>query len=251
MKSVTIIGAGRIGIMLSQAQQFADYTVRLLRRGEVNLLPEGPIILCTRNDDLDTIMSWIPPMRFNDLVFVQNGMLQSWFETHGLDNVTTALLYVAVSTVGATPVDGARSVVTGPRAAEFQTLMRDLGLHCMQITKPQFQVEMVEKFLWNCIFGLLCEVHQTTVGNIVTSHASDLTNLTRELLSVCEQRLGFALSEADTWNLLQRLSDYSMSIAAYQGAVKEWSWRNGWLVDTGLPQPLHLAHLKNVVPHLL
>ena len=118
------------------------------------------------NDDLQSVLEWIPPERKSDLVFIQNGMLQTWFAEQSLDSVTQALLYIAVSKVGDEPVDGLRSVVSGPQSESFVWLMQDLGLHCKAISKSQYLFEMLEKLLWNCVFGLLvrCDV---TVGIIV------------------------------------------------------------------------------------
>lgn len=41
-----------------------------------------------------------------DLVFFQNGMLEPWFETKGLDNAEQVLAYFAVSKLGEPPIDG-------------------------------------------------------------------------------------------------------------------------------------------------
>ena len=251
MINVTIIGGGRIGTMLSNLSKYSDYSVRVLHRGEQDLLADGPIIVCTRNDDLDGVMEWIPSERTSDLIFVQNGMLTSWFETHDLTTMTTALLYVAVGSVGSDPVDGQRTVVTGPNAQVFQTLMETLGLQCRCISETEFNVEMVEKFLWNCIFGILCSVYQLSVGQIVESHRVELSDLTQELLWVCMTQLKFSMTKDERTSLEERLCAYSMSIYEYRGAVKEWPWRNGWLVNTHLPQPLHRTFLENAVPHLL
>ena len=251
MKYVTIIGGGRIGTMFAQLRNVDGYTVSILRRGEQSLLGEGPIVVCTRNNDLEDVLEWIPSARYSDLIFVQNGMLFSWFEEQGLNDVTTALLYVAVSSVGDEPVDGGRTVVTGPLATTLQTMMYDLGLECQTITFSTFTVEMVEKFLWNCVFGLLCQVHSCPVGALVKHQKEEIDGLTLELLSICEIKLGFAMQEVDKHMLIDRLCDYSLSIPNYQGAVKEWPWRNGWLIESNLPQPLHIDYLQKVVPNLL
>ena len=41
-----------------------------------------------------------------DLVFFQNGMLEPWLESKGLNDANQVLAYFAVSKLGATPVDG-------------------------------------------------------------------------------------------------------------------------------------------------
>ena len=50
--------------------------------------------------------------------------------------------------------------------------------------------------------------------------------------------------------LLERLRSYSMSIADYKGAVKEWPWRNGWFVERGaslgVETPVHTKLLAEV-----
>ena len=84
---------------------------------------------------------------------------------------------------------------------------------------------MAEQYLWNCLFGLLCQAKRCTVGEIVESHSEDYEALCHELGALTEQGLGIDLKEG--W--IARLADYSRSISNYQGAVKEWPWRNGWL----------------------
>ncbi len=221
---MVIIGAGRIGTALSAINGAA-----LVRRGEQIPEGSGPIIVCTRNNDLAGVVQATPAHRRSDLVFVQNGMLSTWLASRGLAESTQALLYFAVSSVGAQPVDGGRSVVTGPHAAALCELLAAGGLACRAVSRSAFRGEMVEKFLWNCVFGLLCQRHDATVGAIVSAHHDEVTALTAELLGVCDRALGgVPLSIAP---LVQRLCDYSTSIADYRGAVKEWPWRNGWLVE--------------------
>lgn len=40
--------------------------------------------VCTRNDDLEDVISRTPPGRREDLVFLQNGVLGPLLEKHGL-----------------------------------------------------------------------------------------------------------------------------------------------------------------------
>ena len=229
LKQVSIIGAGRVGHALAQIDQTEGVDVALLRRGEQSILPTGPIVVCTRNDDLKTVLDWIPSDRHSDLIFIQNGMLQTWFAEAGLQNVTQGLLYIAVSKVGDVPVDGRRSVVTGPQADAFVELMNGLGLQCRAVSPSEYVFEMLEKLLWNCVFGLLCQVHDATVGDIVLHHKDSVARLTTELLDVACTDLGHPLPSEDAQAaLVERLCTYSLSIKNYEGAVKEWRWRNGW-----------------------
>lgn len=40
--------------------------------------------VCTRNDDLEDVISRTPPARREDLVFLQNGVLGPFLDKHGL-----------------------------------------------------------------------------------------------------------------------------------------------------------------------
>lgn len=50
--------------------------------------PAGPIVVCTRNDDLQAVVDATPAERRGDLVFTQNGMLQPWLDARGLGDNT-------------------------------------------------------------------------------------------------------------------------------------------------------------------
>jgi hypothetical protein len=79
----------------------------VVKRGEsVPLDFVGPILVCTRNDDLDAVLDSTPPSRWNDLVFFQNGMLEPWLQSKGLSDANQVLAYFAVSKLGESPVDG-------------------------------------------------------------------------------------------------------------------------------------------------
>lgn len=235
---MVIVGAGRVGTALAKIAG-----VEPVRRGEAIVDGAGPIIVCTRNNDLAGVLAATPEHRRADLVFVQNGMLSTWLAERGLSQSTQALLYFAVSSVGATPVDGGRTVVTGPHAEAVCSLLAAGGLACRRISRLEYRGEMVEKFLWNCIFGLLCQRHSASVGQVVDHHHDEVVALTTELLGVCDRALdGVPLQPAP---LVERLCAYSRSIADYQGAVKEWPWRNGWLVEQER-SPLHADWLSGL-----
>jgi len=234
----TIIGAGRIGTTLAS---FASNTV-LLRRGERGLAQSGPIIVCTRNRDLENVLANIPNHRREDLVFVQNGMLHSWLQSNGLEHCTQALLYFAVSKIGDDPVDGGGTVVKGKWADAFADLLSKGNLECVLIDEEGYLAQSAEKFLWNCVFGVLCQHFDCSVGVLCQQYQQETLNLIAELQAITATQLQITLDDG----LAQRLIEYSLSIADYKGAVKEWPWRNGWLWNIE-ESPLHRKYLGDII----
>lgn len=78
---------------------------------------DGPIIAAVHNSNLDEILEHIPSHRWNDLVFVQGGMILPWLEEKGISDFTLALLYLSafVDTNGEPQVidGGGKTVITG------------------------------------------------------------------------------------------------------------------------------------------
>jgi ketopantoate reductase len=234
MRLEAIVGAGRVGTALAQLGAGP-----VVRRGEP--LPEGtgPIYVCTRNDDLEGVIASTPEDRRADLVFLQNGMFLDLLARHGLQDNTVALVYFAVSKVGDTPVDGGRTVVTGHWAQAFADRLAEGGLACRVVSRTELGRELVEKLLWNCVFGLLCQVHGQTVGEICARHRDQVSDLVRELAPLAEAALELELEDG----VVERLCDYSATIADYRGAVKELPWRNGWFLEQART-PLHVRLLE-------
>ena len=109
---MTIIGGGRVGQALADmgpgsdvgsaaprpqltgGPATADSTSHspraqvVIRRNEPVSGPPGPIVVCTRNDDLQAIVDATAADRREDLVFIQNGMLQPWLDAQGLGENT-------------------------------------------------------------------------------------------------------------------------------------------------------------------
>ncbi|MGC6507305.1 MAG: ketopantoate reductase family protein [Myxococcota bacterium] len=231
----TIVGAGRIGTFLSGISHHHTLV------GRSQNLPQdsGPIVVCTRNDDLDAVLGKTQINRRSDLIFVQNGMLNSWLSKNGLTEVTQALLYFAISKRGDLPVDGGGTIVTGPKAQTFVDFLAKGGIKATAVDALVYQQGMAEKYLWNCIFGLLCQAKGSTVGEVVSHHYNDYEMLCNELGALTERGLGISLKPG--W--IERLAAYSNSISAYRGAVKEWPWRNGWVWSVA-QSPLHRSWLQ-------
>ena len=240
-ESYIIIGAGRVGTALASFTKRS----RLVRRGESLPTAAGPIIVCTRNDSLAEVLSLVPLNRREDLIFVQNGMIHSWLQDHSLSSCTQALLYFAVSKRGEAPVDGGGSVVCGPRANEFAALLRAGNIQCSVVQPNELLALSVEKLLWNCTFGVLCQYHDKPVGDICRDNEAQTRALIDELKGVAERALNIHLDDL----VGQRLIEYSLSIPEYKGAVKEWPWRNGWFWDRER-SPLHQQYLQRVITDL-
>ncbi|MCD9560550.1 hypothetical protein HAX54_019249, partial [Datura stramonium] len=88
-----IVGGGRVGRALQDLGNGDDV---LVKRGEP--VPSdfaGPILVCTRNDDLEAVLEATPKSRWSDLVFFQNGMLEPWFQNKGLGDADQVLAYFA------------------------------------------------------------------------------------------------------------------------------------------------------------
>lgn len=80
-----------------------------------------------------------------DLVFIQNGMLDPWLKSKGLQDCTQALIYFAVAKLGEKPVDGKTTTnpegltaVTGPHAEAFSKLLKSGHLSCKVLVLPLY-----------------------------------------------------------------------------------------------------------------
>ncbi len=248
---VAIIGAGRIGGALAALSAEHSLACDLITRehGHQALSSDAgdPILVAVRNDDLDPVLERVPAARRGDLVLIQNGMLRPWLRERGLREVTRGLLFFAVGCRGDRPLPGAPSPFTGPHAPAMVTWLTTLGLPAEVVDAPTFAAIELEKLIWNCAFGLLCQVREADVGVVVDEHAEELQALVAEMAEIGARALGV---ELDLLPLVERLSAYSRSIAGYRGAVKEWPWRNGWFVsraaEYGLAMPVHSALLDLV-----
>lgn len=239
---VTVVGAGRIGTLLAGAKGSGLAPARLIRRNErIVEGSKGPIYVCTRNDDLASVVEQCPPERRTDLVFIQNGMLRSFLRQHNLENATQALVFFAVPRIGVPPADGGGTVVWGPWAAAFAARVRACGCHCTVLEdKLEFDRRMIEKLLWICIFGVLCESEGgIPVGEVAEKQADRVRHLIDELCPLAEEEVGLHGKDAlDRERLLQSLLEYSRKIPDFVAGFKEYPWRNGWFMERR-QTPLH------------
>jgi ketopantoate reductase len=226
-----VIGKGRIGGALEQRSP-TPCTV-LLRGDDWRALAtsDDPIVVTTRNDDLDGVLDRVPEARRRDVVLIQNGMLRPWLAERGGIPLTRGLLFFAVASAGATPEVGGLSPFVGPHAEAMVRWLESMSLDARVVSERHFREIELEKLVWNSAFGLLCEACDASVGEVVEEHASTFTRLAAELIALGADALEI---EVNVSTMLDSLAGYSRSIADYRGAVKEFRWRNGWFV--GLAQ---------------
>ncbi|ESW14107.1 hypothetical protein PHAVU_008G253700 [Phaseolus vulgaris] len=252
-----IVGGGRVGRALQDMGTGGDL---LVRRGEsVPLDFEGPIFVCTRNDDLESVLQSTPPSRWKDLVFFQNGMVEAWLERKGLRDANQVLAYFAVSKVGEAPVDGRTdtnpeglTAAYGNWASVVASRLEAGGLSCKVLDKEAFQKQMLEKLIWICSVMLVGARHGgVSVGVVEKEFRTELSSLITELASAAASEKGLTFEEA----MEERLCAYSRAVAHFPTAVKEFKWRNGWFYALSEkaavqgkpdPCPLHSLWLKEL-----
>ncbi|CAL5002962.1 unnamed protein product [Urochloa decumbens] len=258
VQPAVVVGGGRVGqALLFMGPPGADV---LVGRGEK--VPDdapGPILVCTRNDDLDAVLEATPKSRWRDLVFFQNGMLDPWFESKGLVDANQVLAYFAVSKLGEPPVDGITdtnpeglTAAFGSWAPAVAIRLQNGGLTCKVLEKEAFQKQMLEKLIWISAFMLVGARHPgATVGVVEKEYRSEVASLIAELASAAAVERGLTFDEG----IEERLCAYSRAVAHFPTAVKEFKWRNGWFYSltekalaTGKPDPcpLHTAWLKEI-----
>lgn len=254
-EAFTIVGAGRVGQAISAMGSGNDVTIK---RGQPIIGPPGPIVVCTRNDDLQAIVDASPADRRADLVFIQNGMLQPWLDKQGLGENTQVLVYFAVAKLGDKPVDGVTDVnpegltaAHGKHAEAVAARLHAGGLACKVLGKQEFTKAMLEKLVWICAFMLVGAKEKANVGTVEGQHKAEVSRLISELAAAGSAELGITLDEG----YLERLCAYARAVAHFPTAVKEFPWRNGWFYDisqrhlaAGRPDPCtyHTSLLKEV-----
>ncbi|CAN4088613.1 unnamed protein product [Withania somnifera] len=257
-----VVGGGRVGRALQDLGNGDDV---LVKRGEsVPIDFSGPILVCTRNDDLEATPKFSLE-RFG--VFPE--MLEPWFQSKGLGDADQVLAYFAVSKLGEPPTDEKTdtnpeglTAAYGKWASSVAARLHAGGLSCKVLEKERFEKQMLEKLIWICAFMLVGARHPgATVGDVEKEYRSEWV-LTRSLLSdvstnYCELAAAAAAEKGLVFEdaVEDRLCAYSRAVAHFPTAVKECKWRNGWFyslsgkaITEGKPNsyPLHTAWLKEL-----
>ena len=147
-----VIGGGRIGSLLSDGATLLGRNDSI--SSSIDDDGDGPIYIATRNDVLESIVDECPMNRRKDLVFLQNGYIDDFLSSKGLEENTQALLYLSVPSKGANPVDGITSfnpegltAATGRHAKAFADRLAALGLKCNVVSAAEYRPAMFEKLM--------------------------------------------------------------------------------------------------------
>jgi ketopantoate reductase len=252
----TLVGSGRVGKALADLGAGDDV---IIKRGEKVDGPEGPIVVATRNNDLQGVVDATPPERREDLVFIQNGMLQPWLDEKGLGDNTQVLVYFAVAKLGDAPIDGKTdtnpeglTAAVGKHAEAFAARLSTADLSCKVLDRVEFKKSMLEKLIWICAIMVVGARHgNISVGEVESQHTQEVSDLITELVAGGSAELDVKLDDG----VVPRLLAYSRSVAGFPTAVKEFEWRNGWFYEqskqameagTFDPYPRHTEALKEV-----
>ncbi|GKY97254.1 hypothetical protein MPSEU_000683800 [Mayamaea pseudoterrestris] len=229
-----IIGGGRIGSLLARAGN-----CRLLGRSD-SIDPDrtgAPILVATRNDALQSIVQACPEHRRNDLVFLQNGYLDDFLASHGLQDNTQVLLYVSVTAKGADPIDGVTAVnpeglttATGKHAQAFANRLAALNLKCNVVSAEEYRPSMFEKLIWISTYMLVGTAKDcASVGAAGKDHKELVGQVIRELVNAVSAKEGIAFADGT----VERLAAYTDVVTDFPCAVKEFEWRNEYFYKLG------------------
>ncbi len=246
-----LVGNGRVGQGLVKRSQACGVEVLMVTRNRgmdrIDPTAGGPVLVCVNAGDIRSLVSGMPLERKQDLVFVQNGMIGPALADVGCAENTLGLLYFAVPRRGDSIQPGGTSLFCGRHAASMVRWFDALGLRAEEVGRSAYTEEMMAKLIWNCTFGLLCEVYKETVGDLVAKRSDEIAGLVGEFCSVANQSMNTRLVTAD---VVHSACEYSLTIPDYQGALKQWEWRNGWFVDAahvgGIATPVHARLLRSV-----
>lgn len=232
-----VVGGGRIGSMLVGDD---DETKSLLiKRGDT--IPEDgegtPILLATRNDALEGIIDACPENRRKDLVFMQNGYLDDFLASKGLQDNTQVLLFVAVAALGEAPTDGITAVnpeglttATGVHADAFKARLSSRGMKCNLVTPEDYRPAMFEKLMWISVYMLVGTAKEcSSVGQAGSEHGELVEQLVNELVAAVSEKEGITFQPGT----MERLAAYTDVVAHFPCGVKEFEWRNQYFYNLG------------------
>lgn len=244
MTPFVVVGAGRVGNVFLRCARAAGREVVVPPKGAPLHATGGPLLVCTRADDLSDVVHATEPAARPDLVFVQNGLLAPFLARHGLAENTQGVLYFAATARDGRAEPGAESLFWGRHAEEIVGVLRAGEVPARAIADArEYRREAAIKLAWNAIFGLLGERFGEDVG-ASAAREEEVRVLSAELAPVLARALD---TDVPPDLLAARCLAYARAIPTFRASVKELRWRNGALARAaraaGLRTPRHDAIL--------
>jgi hypothetical protein len=134
-------------------------------------------------------------------------------------------LYVLVERPGP-PAVVRTSFVAGPHAAPVAEGFSRAGLPTLAVDRATFGVHELEKLVWLAAYGVVCQALAAPVGQVEELAPDAIEALTLELAEVVARAWDVPVPPT----VLAHGLAWSAAIPAYRASVKEWPWRNGWIV---------------------
>lgn len=235
---IQVVGGGRIGCFFHQV---SSESVLYTRADDLSALSQHPTVICTRITDLAQLLPKISPSIYPHLIFLQNGFYDQILQDYGIRHVTKLLLYIAIPHKGDDPNDGGQSVVTGKYSDMLCQLFCENHLQLRAASYEEFTISSMEKLIWLCVFGLLCDIYKISVGDVVYHHLALLRELIKELQGVAAQIYPELYNDP---TLCDRVVDYARSLGScYAASLKEYDFRNGWFLQRK-QTPLHIKLMQ-------
>ncbi|MFM2162510.1 MAG: hypothetical protein RLZZ383_2022 [Pseudomonadota bacterium] len=248
---IDILGNGRVGAALSARARTAGLDVTCIgRRDDAGILadhPGRPLLLATRNDDLESALSRVPHNRRDDVVFAQNGMLRPFLLDRGWQASTRTLLFFAVAQRGDDITGGTASPAYGPHAASMAAFGEAIAVPFTSVDATTFADRELEKLLWLVIFGTLGGATGQPVGVVADRHREEVVALVAELAPIGRTAIPAALPND---GLVAALLAYTASVASWRAAPREHSWRAGWFLEAAAAHTLPTPHFSRWLAHL-
>jgi len=161
-----------------------------------------PVYVCVPEWEVESVILGCPKEKRNDLVFMQSACLETLLKRYGLANkkTTQCLPYFSISPFGL-PVEGrvqydvsktdgepkfaGQTVVCGTWRGAVAERLRKQDLHVEVMDYTYWRKQMLERLLFDSLFGLLACVHadsgEKTYGELAQNHWEEIDDMVWEL----------------------------------------------------------------------
>lgn len=204
---IAIVGLGELGGSFGRAFLRAGHPVFPIVRGvpieEVARVPEPALVLVAVGEaELGAVLAAIPEALRERVGLLQNELLPSAWEAHGIGRPTVAVVWYEKKRGTAEKVV-LPTVVAGPQASLVRTALEGIGIPTRGVSEgAELAEELVLKNLYILTTNLAGLATAGTVGELFETHRTLALEVAGEVLDVQEAMLGRRVDRAA---LLERL----------------------------------------------